>query len=149
MQRLKAGRLVDDVTLDVERGKIREFVRATGTLDEVHRDRDAAEAAGFASIPAPLTFSVSVAHLRDQAAFVRELGLAIERIVVGSVSWEYHRPVLAGDELRALRRVESDESRTGRSGPMRLITLVTEFTDPAGGLVVTHREVLIERGVPA
>ena len=147
MDRLPPGRLVDEVTLPVERGKVREFVRATGASDPVHVDADAAAAAGFEAIPAPLTFSVSTAHLRDQEAFVRALGLVRERIVVGSVSWEYSRPLLVGDELRAMRRVESDELRAGRSGPMRFVTLATEFTDQRGELVLVQREVLIERAV--
>jgi acyl dehydratase len=147
MDRLPPGRLVDEVTLPVERGKVREFVRATGASDPVHVDADAAAAAGFEAIPAPLTFSVSTAHLRDQQTFVRGLGLVLERIVVGSVSWEYRRPILVGDELRAVRRVESDESRAGRSGPMRFVTLATEFTDQRGELVLVQREVLIERGI--
>jgi acyl dehydratase len=145
MDRLSPGRLVDEVTVPVEAGKIRELVRATGTLDPVHLDREAASAAGFGGIPAPLTFSVTAGHLRDQQAFVRELGLDIRRIVVGSVAWEYLRPLVAGDVLTATRRVETDESRIGRSGPMRLVTLVTEFVDAVGDIVVVQREVLIER----
>ena len=145
MDRLLPGRLVDEVTLPVESGKVREFARATGASDPIHLDADAAAAAGFAAILAPLTFSVSTAHLRDQGAFVLSLGLEIERIVVGSVSWEYRRPLLVGDELRAVRRVEGDVSRIGRSGPMRFVTLVTEFTDAVGEVVLVQREVLIER----
>ena len=149
MDRLLRGLIVDEVILPVERGKVREFVRATRTADPVHREKDTASAAGFTAVPAPLTFSVSTAHLRDQQAFVRDLGLVIERIVVGSVSWEYQRPVLVGDELVAVRRVEGDESRVGASGPMRFVTLVTEFTDQQGELVLVQREVLIEREVTA
>ncbi len=145
MDRLRPGRLVDEVIVPVEAGKIRELVRATATLDPVHLDREAALAAGFGGIPAPLTFSVLAGHLRDQQAFVRELGLDIRHIVVGSVAWDYRRPLVAGDVLTATRRVESDESLIGRSGPMRLVTLVTEFVDAAGDVAVVQREVLIER----
>ncbi len=146
MERLQPGMLVDDVVLPVERGKIRELVRATGTVDPVHVDRAAAEAAGLPDVAAPLTFSATTAHLRDQAAFTAALGLDAGRVVVGSVSWEYVRPIAAGEELRVVRRVEGDTSRTGRSGPMRLVVLVTEFTDAAGERVLVQRETLIERG---
>lgn len=148
MRPLESGQLVDTVTLLVDRSKVREFARATGTTDPVHVDPEAALAAGFASVPAPLTFSVSAAHLRDQRSFVEGLGLRIERIVVGSVSWDYRRPLVAGDELTAVRTVESDESTTGRSGPLRLVTLVTAFTDASGSVALVQREVLIERGAP-
>jgi acyl dehydratase len=145
MERLSPGRLVDEVTVPVEAGKVRELVRATATLDPVHLDREAAMAAGFGGIPAPLTFSVTAGHLRDQQAFVRELGLDIGRIVAGSVAWEYRRPLVVGDVLTATRRVLSDESRIGRSGPMRLVTLVTEFVDPEGAVALVQHEVLVER----
>ncbi len=82
---------VDRVEYDIERGKIREFARATFTIDPVHTDRDAAQAAGFADVPATLTHTVVAGHQRDQRKFVETLGLALERVVVGSVKWTYLR----------------------------------------------------------
>jgi hypothetical protein len=140
------GEVVDEVELPVERGKIREFARATATTDAVHTDRAAALAAGFAGIPATATYVVATGHYRDQAAFVGKLGMAISRIVVGSVSWRYHRVIVEGDTLTAIRRVESDELRVGTSGPMRIVTLATEFVDASGTVALVQREVLIERG---
>jgi acyl dehydratase len=140
------GQLVDEVELPVERGKIREFARATFTADPIHTIEALALKAGFSGIPATGTYSVAAGHYRDQAAFVERLGLSIARIVVGSVSWTYLRVVVAGDVLTATRLVESDESRVGKSGPMRIITLATRFVDQQGDLVLIQREVLIERG---
>jgi acyl dehydratase len=141
------GLLVDQVELPVERGKIREFTRSTATTDPVHTDSQAAIAAGFAGIPATATYCVATGHYRDQAAFVEKLGMAIARVVVGSVSWRYLRVIVEGDVLTATRRVESDDRRVGRSGPMRMVTLATEFTVRSGEVVLVQREVLIERGV--
>jgi hypothetical protein len=132
---LEPGRLVDRVTLPVEAGKIRELAAATGAADPAHAE-------GLAT----LTHTVTAAHLRDQRAFVAGLGLDIRRIVVGGVSWEYLRPLRAGDVLDAVRRVESDDRREGRSGPLRLVVLVTEFTDAEGVVAVRQRETLVERG---
>ncbi len=126
------GDILDIVTFPVESGKIREFARATFTEDPVHSDDGVAT----------LTHSVVTGHYRDQRGFVERLGLAIERVVVGSVSWDYVRPLVAGDRLVATRRVESDENRRG----MRFVTLATEFTAAAGEIVLVQREVLIERG---
>ena len=39
--------VVDEVAFDVERGKIREFARATHSQDPVHADLAAAREAGF------------------------------------------------------------------------------------------------------
>ncbi|AEH09431.1 MULTISPECIES: FAS1-like dehydratase domain-containing protein [Protofrankia] len=144
------GTVVDKIAFDVERGKIWEFARATFTTDPVHTDADAARAAGFDDLLATPTHVVVVGHWRDQRAFVDRLGLALERVVVGSVRWQYLRPLRAGDSLRAVRRVVGDERRDGkRGGSMRVVTLETEYVDATGTPVVRQRDVLIERGKSA
>lgn len=146
MTQIAIGTVVDVVAIRVEQGKVREFARASGTTDPVHTDADAAIRAGFPGVPATLTHSVVTGHVRDQRAFVESLGLDLARVVVGSVAWDSAHPLVAGDALTATRRVEGDEHRSGRSGPMRLVTLATEFRDQDGAVVLVQREVLIERG---
>jgi acyl dehydratase len=141
------GTLVDEVEIEVERGKIREFVRSTGTTDPVHTDVAAADAAGFEGLAATLTHVVVTGHQRDQHAFVNALGLDIARVVVGSVAWSYERPLVAGDRLVARRTVADDVTRPSRGGGTnRLVTLETEFAAPDGAVVARQREVLVERG---
>ncbi|CAB4852668.1 unannotated protein [freshwater metagenome] len=141
------GTVIDTLTLDIECGKIAEFARATHALDPVHRDRAAAGDRGLDAIAATATHVVAAGHQRDPAAVLEVLGLDLTRVVVGSTSWEYSRPVVAGMSLTARRVVLADEMRTGgRSGAMRLITLETTFTEADGDVVVRQREVLIERG---
>ncbi|MCB8913858.1 Acyl dehydratase [Rhodococcus rhodochrous J3] len=143
---LHSGEL-DRVEYDIERGKIREFARATFATDPVHTDRDAAQAAGFTDVPATLTHTVVAGHQRDQRTFVEALGLALERVVVGSVKWTYLRPLIAGDHVVGTRRVVDDVRREGkRGGSMRILTLETEYVDADGDPVVRLEEVLIERG---
>jgi acyl dehydratase len=133
---------VDEVTFDVEQGKILEFARATFAEDPVHVSEAAAQAAGFERVPATPTHVVVAGHHRDQRGFVDKLGLAFERVVVGSVKWTYLRPLLAGDRLHGVRRVVGDR----RKGALRIVTLETDYVDPVGESVVLVRETLIERG---
>jgi acyl dehydratase len=144
---LPIGLVLDEVSFDVERGKIREFARATAAADPAHTDRQSAAARGHDDVLATATHVVVAGHHRDQRAFVSRLGLDIGRIVVGSTAWEYLRPVRAGDALTGVRRVAADETKPGRHGDtMRLVTLETEYTDQLGAVVIRQREVLIERG---
>ncbi|MBQ0923512.1 FAS1-like dehydratase domain-containing protein [Saccharopolyspora endophytica] len=144
------GLVVDEVEFEVERGKVGEFARATFARDPVHTDVRAAREAGFGSMLATPTHVVVAGHQRDQRALVERLGVALERIVVGSVKWRYARPLQVGDALRGVRRVVGEERREGkRGGSMRLITLETEYVDVLGATVVTQRETLIEKGVPS
>ncbi|UFS58137.1 FAS1-like dehydratase domain-containing protein [Subtercola endophyticus] len=135
MAGIPIGGVVDVVEFTVEAGKIREFACATFTEDPRHLSGELATA----------THSVVTGHYRDQRDFVARLGLAIERIVVGSVSWQYSRPLVSGDRLVATRRVEADLVRESKRGPLRLVTLATEFVDQGGETALVQREVLIER----
>jgi acyl dehydratase len=141
------GTEVDRVSFPVERGKVREFARATHDDSARWVDEDAARAEGHAAIPAPLTFVVVAGHHRDQRAAMEALGVDIARIVVGEVAWTYHRPALVGDVLEGRRVVTSVRTREGRQGgAMTMIDLETVWRDAAGEPVVTQRETLIERG---
>ena len=142
--RLLPGTTVDSVLFDVEAGKIREFARASQCSDLVHVDAATAADRGFGSVLATATHVVVAGHHRDQTEFVEKLGMDIRRIVVGSTSWDYTRPVRAGDTLTGVRTVVADENR----GTMRLVTLETTYVDVAGEVVVRQREVLIEKGQP-
>ncbi|MCU1690930.1 MAG: MaoC domain protein dehydratase [Frankiales bacterium] len=138
--------VVDEVHFDVERGKVREFARATFAQDPVHVDRDVAAARGHADVLATPTYVVVSLHHRDQQAWVADLGLDIDRVVVGSVRWRYHRPLTVGDVVVGTRRVVRDERKTGSRGALRLLTLQTDFLDGEGQLVATQEDVVIERG---
>lgn len=142
-----AAHFVDRVAIDVEAGKIREFARATHAEDPVHIDKQSAALAGFDDVLATATHVVVAGHLRNQQEFVASLGLAIERVVVGSVDWEYMRPLVAGDQLTGTRRVVEDVVRENkRGGRMRLVTLETDWSEPEGDIAVRQRETLIEKG---
>lgn len=144
------GLVIDEVAFDVEAGKIRELARATFTGDAVHRGAEAAAAAGFPAPLATATHVVVAGHYRDQGAFVDRLGLALDRVVVGGVTWTYERPLVAGDSLRGSRRVTGDRHHDGgRGGRMRILTLETRYVDAAGELAVSVEETIIERGAPA
>lgn len=141
------GSIVDSVCFDVEGGKIREFARATGANDPAHTDPDSAAQRGFNAPLATATHVVVAGQYRDARAAVALLGMEHSRVVVGSVTWEYERPVIAGDRLTGVRTVIADETKAGSSGgQMRLVTLDTDFTDEQGRHVARQQEVLIERG---
>jgi acyl dehydratase len=140
-----ADDFVDEVTFAVEQGKILEFARATFARDPVHTSEAAALAAGFPAVPATPTHVVVAGHHRDQRGFVDRLGLAFERVVVGSVKWTYRRPLVTGDRLHGVRRIVGDR----RKGALRIVTLQTDYVDADGKSAVLVEETLIERGADA
>jgi acyl dehydratase len=140
--------LVDEVTFDVERGKIREFARATFAVDPVYTDRQAAVERKFPDVVATPTYAVVTAHHRNQREWVLSLGLDIARVVMGSSRWEYRRPFVVGDCITATRRVLNDEQKQASRGSLRILTLETEYTDDEGSIVLVQRDVVIERPKP-
>ncbi|TDP91884.1 FAS1-like dehydratase domain-containing protein [Labedaea rhizosphaerae] len=141
------GDVVDEVAFPVEAGKIREFTRATRTTDRRHTDPAAAHAAGFTDVLATATHVMVCGHHRDQGAMIAKLGLALERVVVGTVRWRYRRPLVAGDRLHGTRRIVGDETRSTSKGTLRVITLATDFRDDTGESVVELIETVLEKGL--
>ncbi|GAA2536226.1 MULTISPECIES: MaoC family dehydratase N-terminal domain-containing protein [Pseudonocardia] len=142
-----AGRDLGTMTFPVDRSKVREFARALGDPDPVYTDVDAARAAGFTDIPVPPTFVVSSAHWREEDNMVATLGLDLRRVLHGECGWEYHGPVVVGDELTASRRVSGVSTREGRrGGTMTMVSIETDFTNQRGELVVRQTDVLVETG---
>jgi acyl dehydratase len=142
---IEIGEVVDVVSFDVERGKIHELARATFAEDAVHTDPAAAAERGHRDVIATPTYVVVSLHHRDQRGWVARLGLDIERVVVGSVDWTYHRPLVVGDTVVGTRRLVRDEPKTTRGGEVRVLTLSTDFVDAAGHLVATQTDTVVER----
>jgi acyl dehydratase len=143
----QVGLELDEVTFPVERGKVREFVRALHEDDPIYQDADAAAAAGFAAIPAPLTFPMVAMLWRDRDAAIEDLGFDFKRLLHGGTTWEYARPLVVGDEVTVRRSVAAVDEREGRrGGVMTFVTIATEITDAAGELVARQTDTLIQTG---
>ncbi|MEX2195917.1 MAG: MaoC family dehydratase N-terminal domain-containing protein [Thermoleophilaceae bacterium] len=140
------GKDLGGASFPVERGKVRELVRALGDDDPVYTDLEAARAAGFERIPVPPTFTVTLTHWLGADMGFGALGLDLERVLHGESSWEYLAPVYVGDQLTASRRVSDVTTREGkRGGTMAFITLATEFGNGDGKTVIRQKDLIIER----
>ncbi|CAN5628725.1 MaoC family dehydratase N-terminal domain-containing protein [soil metagenome] len=141
------GKDLGTATFPVDRSKVREFARSLGDLDPIYTDVEVARAAGFTDIPVPPTFVVSSAHWREEDNMVATLGLDLRRVLHGECGWEYHGPVVVGDELTATRRVSGVSTRAGkRGGTMTMVSIETDFTNQRGELAVRQTDVLVETG---
>ena len=141
------GTIVDEVAFDVERGKIAEFARATGAHDAVHTDRREAERRHLPDVAATATHVVVAGHHRSAQSMLETLGLDLPRVMVGGTSWDYVRPLVAGDSLTGRRVVTGDVTKTSSSGsPLRILTLETEYRDRDGQVAVRQQETILERG---
>ena len=128
---------------EVGREKIREYAAALAIDAPIHRDHDAARAAGFRAVVAPPVFAaVYVARslagaMFDPAAgiFDPDLGLAGYRFVQRRQEFEWHEPVCSGDAIATVARLTAAEDRDGA----RYRTFESESVNQDGALVLRGR----------
>jgi hypothetical protein len=127
--------------LVVERGKIREFARATKSENPEYLDD-----------PTPVsepTFLVSsVFWAPPGATRWGSLKLDMRRVLDGGREFVFHGPPpRSGTKLTAQSRVDDIYEKEGkRGGTMTFVETVQEFRDEAGELVAEMRSTAIETG---
>ena len=128
---------------EVGRAKIAEFATAIGADDPVHRDVEAARAAGHPDVIAPPTFAIVVSL---EAAFVvlgdPDVSLDYSRVVHGEQKFVHHRPIRAGDRLVATTTIDAVRTVAGND----LLTTRVDLATEDGEAVCTATSMLVGRG---
>lgn len=123
----------------IERGKIREFARATKSRQP---DYDAADAV------IPPTFLTTAGNFwaPPGPGPMAELGFSLPRLLHGEEEYIFHGPPpQAGQTLTVSTRIADRYEKEGkRGGTMRFAVIVTEYRDVAGALVVEQRTTAVE-----
>ncbi len=129
--------------IDVERGKIREFARAT-------LSRNPAYFEGRTPV-SPATFLMTTAFWGGGITKIMDdLGLDLSRLLHGGQEFTFHGPPpRAGTRLIGEMRVDADYTKEGRrGGTMRFVEVVTEYRDERDAVVAEARNTLIETARP-
>ncbi len=84
----------------VGREKIREYAKAIQSDDPLHYSEEAAKAAGYPDVVAPLTF-IAIPGRQVQLDIFRnfDVGINIARVIHRDQKIQYHRRIVAGDKL--------------------------------------------------
>ena len=94
------GRESSGASLQVTRGRLRDFATATGQTDPVYLDVDVAKQAGHRDLPVPPTFVFGVdLESPDAFEFLIDLGVDLRTVLHGEQEFIYHEMAYAGDEL--------------------------------------------------
>ena len=140
------GKEFPPYVVTVERGKIKEFARAIGDLNPFYLDDRVGQASEWGDVIAPPTFSVTFRdETADTAAFLRELGTDISRILHGEHEFELFRPLRPGETYLCRARIVDIYERAGRTGPMAFVVRETAITDRTNEIVATMRHITIVR----
>ena len=118
----------------VGREKIREYAKAIQSEDPLHFSEEAAKAAGYPDVVAPLTF-IAIPGRQVQLEIFRnfDVGVNLARVIHRDQKIVYHRPICAGDKLHFDSWLESVVESFGAV----ISTLRTEVTDENGEAVMT------------
>jgi hypothetical protein len=139
-----AGRVLARFEMVVERGKIREFARATGSTNPAYLEDE--------QPPVPPTFLASAAHWQPAGVPkpYEALGFDLARVLHGEQEFRFHGPpVRAGARLTVEIRIESVTEKAGRrGGTMRFARVATDFVDESGRLVAQAFATTIETEAP-
>jgi acyl dehydratase len=142
LDRSLIGRESEPMVHEVEKNAIRRFAEALGDPSPISVDEGAARAAGFPSLVAPPIFAVALA---SNERFRHSLDLGTRNILQGEQSFEYARPIVAGDRITVRSKVADVQERAGASGPMDVIVIEDEGRDEKNDLVFRTRAMLILR----
>ena len=118
------------VVYEVDRPGIRMWANAVGIDDPVFHDEAEARARGFARLPAPSGFMGVPRRMPsdpEPGPPIRGLHPDLGRSLNGGTEFEFHLPVMAGDELVATSTITDLKERSGSLGRMLVITRETTF----------------------
>lgn len=138
------GTVLEPLTVEVEKGRLRFFAKAIGEKDPVYTDEAAARAAGHSSLPVPPTFLMSLEMERpDPFAFLAAMGVDLARVLHGEQSFEYYAPICAGDRLTFEGRIADVLEKKG--GALDLVVKETTVKNQTGTTVAALRSVIVVR----
>ncbi|WP_406648326.1 MaoC family dehydratase N-terminal domain-containing protein [Aliisedimentitalea scapharcae] len=134
------GQSFAPLSVEVEKGRLRAFARATGQTDPIYTDVQAAKSAGYRSLPAPPTFLFSLDLEReDPFYFINLMKIDLGRVLHGEQHFTYGEPICAGDTITLTSTVQDIFDKKG--GAMEFVILNTtatnQFDEDVGGMTRT------------
>jgi acyl dehydratase len=137
------GKTYEQIELEVEPERVTQFAEAVGEEDPRFREADAARAEGHPGQLAPPTFPTVIQILASaQVVLDQALGLDYSRVVHGEQEFEWRRPIVVGDVLRATPRIADIYAK----GPNEFLVIENEIIDADGDAVCVSRATLLSRG---
>lgn len=128
------GKVYEPFTMKIERGKVREFLVATGNDNPAYYEEGA---------PLPPTFATVLRFwagggLEDA---LDQLGVSMWNVLHGEQEYEYCAPMQVGDTITGTTRISDVYSRAG----MDFVEFTTQYMNQQGDVVLNDRALVIVR----
>lgn len=147
IDRANIGVVSEPRTIEVEKGQLKFFAKATGETNPVYFDEAAARAAGHPAIPAPptFTFSLALGAPAQRGAILGDMGVDMRSVLHGEQQFTYHRPIYAGDAITLTTRTADIYDKKG--GALEFIVQDTQAVNQRGELCTEMRVVTVVRNI--
>lgn len=134
--------------IEVERGFLKLFAKATGERNPIHFDQDAARAAGYRDVVAPPTYLFSLhmgapAKRGDLFDAENGIGVDISKLLHAEQSMDLVQPIYGGDRLTLTTTTSEIYEKKG--GALEFIVQETEGRNEAGEVCARMRNVMVLR----
>lgn len=138
------GHVLPPSEMVLDRSRLRFFAKAIGETAPEYTDVAAAQAAGYADLPAPPTFLFG-AELDSGATYqlLDLLQVPVSKLLHGEQSFTYHRSACAGDTI-AVRSTIGDVYDK-KNGALEFVVKTSRATNQNDKLVAEMRTVLVVR----
>ena len=144
IDRRHIGHQLPPFQVEVEKGRLRFFAKATGQTDPVYSDEVTARDAGHRGLPVPPTFFFCLEMEAPNPAAIRELlGMDYRSLLHGEQGFSYHAMAYAGDTLTFRQRIEDIYDK--KNGALEFVVRKTRVTNQRNELVAEMRCVTVMR----
>jgi acyl dehydratase len=144
IDRRHIGHTLPPFEVEVEKGRLRFFAKATGQSDPVYIDESAARDAGHPGLPVPPTFLFCLEMESPNPAAIRELlGMDYRSLLHGEQGFSYRAMAYAGDTLRFSQRI--DDIYDKKDGALEFVVRKTRVSNQRDELVAELRCVTVVR----
>ena len=128
----------------LDRSRLRFFAKAIGETAPIYTDVQAAQAAGYADLPAPPTFLFG-AELDSGTTYrlLELLDIPVVKLLHGEQSFTYHQSACAGDTVTVQSRI--DDIYDKKNGALEFLVKSSRATNQNNALVAEIRTVLVVR----
>jgi acyl dehydratase len=141
LDRTLIGRSSTPYNVDIERGQLLFFAKATGERNPIYVDEAVAFAAGHHALPAPPTFAFTLSLCSTMT--LETLGVDPARILHGEQRFTYHSMMYAGDRMTLVDEVLDIYERKG--GTLEFLVRGTQVRNSRGALCVEGRSIVVVR----
>lgn len=138
------GHTLPSSEMVLDRSRLRFFAKAIGETALVYTNVAAAQAAGYADLPAPPTF-LFAAELDSGVTYqlLELLQVPVTRLLHGEQSFTYHQSACAGDTVTVASAIEDIYDK--KNGALEFIVKTARVTNQRNALVAEMRSVLVVR----